>query len=281
MASRPWILAGALCAAIAAPKAASANAETSWESASWGAIASYSRGVSSQASLWVAQLPELALTAGARLQMHIRDLALESQIMIAQLVPFAPIVPDLTPLVASPVPGVESSGFGWRRDPVNRRAKFHKGTDFRADRGTPVYAAGPGLVAFTGRQRGYGKVIYIDHGGGLVTRYAHLNRIEIAEGAPILAGARIGQVGSTGRTTGPHLHFEVRLEGRAVDPTLAMRVAELQRTDPAAARFAALELDPDAQGRKVDRHDPVRPRTADAGKRPERRGAPSRSRALW
>ncbi|HUQ04770.1 MAG TPA: M23 family metallopeptidase [Kofleriaceae bacterium] len=289
MAARPWILAGALCAAIASPKAASADTETSWrfsgesswESASWSAIASYSRDVSSQASLWVAQLPELAITAGARLQMHIRDLALESQIMIAQLVPFAPIVPDLTPLVASPVPGVESSGFGWRRDPMNRRAKFHKGTDFSADRGTPVYAAGPGLVAFTGRQHGYGKVIYIDHGGGLVTRYAHLNRIEIEKGTPILAGGRIGQVGSTGRATGPHLHFEVRLEGRAVDPTLAMRVAELQRTDPAAARLAALELDPDAQGQKVDRHDPVRPRTADAGKRPERRGAPTRTRALW
>ncbi|MBZ0235411.1 MAG: M23 family metallopeptidase [Deltaproteobacteria bacterium] len=222
----------------------------------------------------------MAISAGARLQLHLRDVALETQWMVAQLVPFAPILPDLTPLLASPVPGVESSGFGWRRDPMNKRARFHRGTDFRADRGTPVYAAGPGMVAFTGRQRGYGKVIYIDHGGGLVTRYAHLNRIEIEAGTPILAGLRIGQVGSTGRTTGPHLHFEVRIEGRAVDPSLAMKVAELQRTDPVAARLVALELDPERQHQKVDRHDPARPRAME-GKRPERRGAPTRTRALW
>jgi murein DD-endopeptidase MepM/ murein hydrolase activator NlpD len=284
MAVRPWFVAGALCAAMVSSESSRAEtppAEVSWEAASWGAIAAYGREVTARAGAWMTQVPQLSTAAGARLQIYVRNLALESQLMIAQLIPFAPVSPDLTPLVASPVPGVESSGFGWRRDPVNRRAKFHKGTDFRADRGTPVYAAGPGLVAFTGRQRGYGKVIYIDHGGGLVTRYAHLNRIETQVGAPILGGSRIGQVGSTGRTTGPHLHFEVRIEGRAVDPTLAMHVAELQRTDPMAARYALLELDPDAQSQKVDRHDPVRPRTADASKRPERRGAPKRDRALW
>jgi murein DD-endopeptidase MepM/ murein hydrolase activator NlpD len=283
MSVRPGILAGAIGAALAsAPGSAKAErAEARLEAMSWDAIAVYGHGVTAHARLWFGQLPELALTAGARLQLHVRDLAHESQQLLAQLLPFAPLAPDLTPLLASPVPGVESSGFGWRRDPVNRRAKFHKGTDFRADRGTPVYAAGPGLVAFTGRQRGYGNVIYIDHGGGLVTRYAHLHRIETHAGAPILAGHRIGQVGSTGRTTGPHLHFEVRLEGRAVDPSLAMHVAGLQRTDPEGARLAALDLDADAQSRKVDRHDPVRPRAAAASKRPERRGAPIRSRALW
>jgi murein DD-endopeptidase MepM/ murein hydrolase activator NlpD len=108
-----------------------------------------------------------------------------------------------------------------------------------------------------------------------------LNRIETQVGAPILAGSRIGQVGSTGRTTGPHLHFEGRIEGRAVDPTLAMHVAELQRTDPLAATVALNELDPEAQNRKVDRHDPARPRTVDASKRPERRGAPTRDKTLW
>lgn len=197
----------------------------------------------------------------------------------AQTAPPLPPSPDLTPLMASPVPGVESSGFGWRRDPINRRSKFHKGTDFRADRGTPVYAAGRGVVAFTGRQHGYGKTIYVDHGGGLVTRYAHLHRIEVERGMPVDAGGLIGQVGSTGRTTGPHLHFEVRIEGRAVDPTLAMKVAELQRTDPDAARRAAAGLAPEAQLEKVDRHDPVRPRVA--GGRPERRNAPVRNRTLW
>jgi murein DD-endopeptidase MepM/ murein hydrolase activator NlpD len=276
MASRPWILTGALVAAIGVARPAAAQAPaptpTPW---SWESIATYSRTASVEAFGWIQQAPEMALTAGARLQMHIRNLALESQVLLAQLVPFAPFVPDLTPLVASPVPGVESSGFGWRRDPMRHSAKFHKGTDFAADRGTPVYAAGAGLVAFTGRQHGYGNVIYIDHGGGVVTRYAHLNRIETHAGAPILAGVRIGQVGATGRATGPHLHFEVRIGGLAVDPAVAMHVGELQRTDPSAALTAALELAPEAQEMKVDRHDPVKPR------RPERRGAPKRERALW
>lgn len=279
MASRPWILTGALVAAIAAPSATAHAQAPAPEPApapwSWSAIATCSRTASVEMAGWFGQVPEIALTAGARLQLHLRNAVLESQAMLAQLVPFAPFMPDLTPLVASPVPGVESSGFGWRRDPMRRSAKFHKGTDFAADRGTPVYAAGAGLVAFTGRQNGYGNVIYIDHGGGVVTRYAHLKRIETHAGAPILAGVRIGQVGATGRATGPHLHFEVRIAGTAVDPAVAMRVGELQRTDPQAALAAALELAPEAQYDKVDRHDPVKPR------RPERRGAPKRERALW
>jgi murein DD-endopeptidase MepM/ murein hydrolase activator NlpD len=270
MASPPWILTGALVAAIAAPTHAKAETPPSWES-----IAAYGRTTSVEVFSWFQHAPDLALTAGARLQMHLRDIALESQVLLAQLVPFAPFVPDLTPLVASPVPGVESSGFGWRRDPMRRSAKFHKGTDFAADRGTPVYAAGAGLVAFTGRQHGYGNVIYIDHGGGVVTRYAHLSKIDTHAGAPILAGIQIGRVGATGRATGPHLHFEVRIGGMAVDPSVAMHVGELQRTDPSAALAAALELAPEAQEMKVDRHDPVKPR------RPERRGAPKRERALW
>jgi len=190
----------------------------------------------------------------------------------------APPVPDLTVLTASPVPGVESSGFGWRRDPIRRRiTKFHKGTDFRADRGTPVYAAGAAVVAFAGVQRGYGKVVYLDHGGGLVTRYAHLSRIEVEVGAAIGGATRLGRVGATGRATGPHLHFEVRIDDRAVDPEAAMRIAALQRTDPAAARLAGWALSPAAQATAIDRHDPPRPSKA-RGHRPERRGAPTRDR---
>lgn len=218
--------------------------------------------------------PDLTIAAGAFAGGSIAAFPAMAVGLMAE----APMHPDLRPLMASPVPGVESSGFGWRRDPINRRGKFHKGTDFRADRGTPVYAAGAGVVAFTGRQSGYGKIIYVDHGGGLVTRYAHLHRIEVEPGTPVTAGGQIGQVGSTGRTTGPHLHFEVRVQGRAIDPSLAMRVAELQRTDPEAARVAAAELAPEAQHEKVDRHDPVRPRVAG---RPERRNAPVRDRTLW
>lgn len=188
-----------------------------------------------------------------------------------------PPLPDLTVLAASPVPGVESSGFGWRRDPIHRRNKFHKGTDFRADRGTPVFAAGAGIVTFAGVKNGYGKVVYLDHGGGVTTRYAHLSKIEVTVGTAVPANLRVGRVGATGRATGPHLHFEVRLDDRAVDPEAAMRIAELQRTNPAAARLAAWALAPEAQGAAVDRHDPPRQRGA-RGRRPERRGAPARDR---
>jgi murein DD-endopeptidase MepM/ murein hydrolase activator NlpD len=278
---RTTIAAGVVFACLSSVTAAQSAPpvpEPTWELS----IVRHCRALSTAATSWIEDLPALARSYGTRLQLHLRDIADESRGLLAQLMPFVPSPPDLTPLMASPVPGVESSGFGWRRDPINRRGKFHKGTDFRADRGTPVYAAGAGLVAFTGRQRGYGKVIYIDHGGGVVTRYAHLHRVEVEPGTPVDAGGRIGQVGSTGRTTGPHLHFEVRLAGLAVDPSLAMHVAQLQRTDPQAARLAAIGLSADAQWTRVDRHDPVRPRVAGGSdRRPERRGARVRDRSLW
>lgn len=184
---------------------------------------------------------------------------------------------DLTRLAASPVPGVESSGFGWRADPINNRRKFHKGTDFRAPRGTAVYAAGAGVVTFAGRMGGYGNVVFIDHGNGVITRYGHMRRIGTKRDAQVVAGAQIGEVGSTGRATGPHLHFEVRLDGRAVNPSVAMSLAALQRTDPVAARAAASSLAPEVQAVSADPHS----RHANKGKRPERAGRPQRTKALW
>lgn len=184
---------------------------------------------------------------------------------------------DLTKLAASPVPGVESSGFGWRADPINNRRKFHKGTDFRAPRGTAVYAAGAGVVTFAGRMGGYGNVVFIDHGNGVITRYGHMRRIGTKREAQVVAGAQIGEVGSTGRATGPHLHFEVRLDGRAVNPSVAMSLAALQRTDPVAARAAASSLAPEVQAVSADPHS----RHASKGKRPERAGRPKRTKALW
>ncbi|MEZ4360477.1 MAG: M23 family metallopeptidase [Kofleriaceae bacterium] len=183
---------------------------------------------------------------------------------------------DLKPLASSPVPGVESSGFGWRADPINNRRKFHKGTDFRAPRGTPVYAAGAGRVIYAGRMGGYGNVIFIDHGDGVVSRYGHLRKIGVARDATVSDGVKIGEVGSTGRATGPHLHFEVRLDGRAVNPSVAMSVAALQRTNPTAAVAAAVALRPEVQATTVDPHP-----SAKRGKRPERRGRAKRSNALW
>ena len=156
-----------------------------------------------------------------------------------------PALPDLSVLLAEPVRGVASSGFGWRDDPIrHRRRRFHRGTDFRAPHGTPVYAAGDGEVVFACRRRGYGRSIDVRHGGGLLTRYAHLSRVEVDRGQSVPANTVIGRVGSTGRSTGPHLHFEVRVLGHAVDPDLAVRIGELQRLDaaPEAAELAAVAL---------------------------------------
>ena len=152
--------------------------------------------------------------------------------------------PDLTALTSFPVPDHTSSGFGWRDDPIRHRRQFHAGTDIRAPRGTRVYVAGDGHVIFAGRQHGYGKVVYVDHGGGVVTRYAHLSRIEVHRGDDVAAATEIGRVGSTGRATGPHLHFEVRIDGRPVNPVLAMQVAGLERTDPDLAALLGVALAP-------------------------------------
>jgi len=188
---------------------------------------------------------------------------------------------DLAVLTSTPLGGnEESSGFGWRDDPIRHTRRFHSGTDFRADPGTPVFAAGTGVVVFAGRQGGYGNCVYVDHGGGVVTLYAHLRRIETKKDAAVAAGDRIGQVGSTGRTTGPHLHFEVRLEGRPVSPITAMSVAAMQREDPEAARLAALALAPEVQAKAVDgseRH----AGNAKKESRPERANRTPRSQILW
>jgi len=111
-----------------------------------------------------------------------------------------------------------SSGFGYRRDPFTGGAAFHAGLDFRGPRGAPIYAAAKGRVSFAGRRHGYGNCIEIDHGNGLMTRYAHMSRFRAHVGDKIAAGDVIGAIGSTGRSTGPHLHFEVRINGRPVNP---------------------------------------------------------------
>lgn len=165
-------------------------------------------------------------------------------------------VPDLTILTVEPLPELQkSSGYGWRSDPMHHDRRFHHGTDMRAEYGTPVVAAGAGVVVFAGRQGGYGNVVYIDHGGGIVTRYGHLQKIETKKDASIAAGERLGQVGSTGRATGPHLHFEVRIDGRDVNPLQAMAVADLQRTKPELGAVAAFALSPDLQKHSISTED--------------------------
>jgi murein DD-endopeptidase MepM/ murein hydrolase activator NlpD len=111
-----------------------------------------------------------------------------------------------------------SSGFGYRADPFTGGAAFHAGLDFRGPIGAPIHAAAAGTVSFTGVRSGYGNCVEISHGNGLLTRYAHMSRIGATMGQLVHPGDTIGAIGSTGRSTGPHLHFEVRINDRPVNP---------------------------------------------------------------
>lgn len=117
-----------------------------------------------------------------------------------------------------PVPGAIGSGFGPRRHPILGVVRMHRGVDIGAPSGTPIRAAGPGRVLRAGVAGDYGILVTIDHGNGAETRYAHLSRAHVAVGDEVVRGDLIGQVGSTGLSTGPHLHFEVRVDGKPVDP---------------------------------------------------------------
>jgi murein DD-endopeptidase MepM/ murein hydrolase activator NlpD len=121
-----------------------------------------------------------------------------------------------------------TSHFGWRADPLDGQARFHSGVDLAAAYGTAVPSAAAGRVVFAGEQAGYGTTVVVEHGPGLETRYAHLSASVVRVGDSVAVGQTLGRVGRTGRSTGPHLHFEVVHDGRRVDPELA------------AARFAAL-----------------------------------------
>lgn len=111
-----------------------------------------------------------------------------------------------------------TSAFGYRRDPFNGRAAMHAGIDFKGAVGSPIFAAAEGRVTFAGRKGGYGNAVEVTHANGLMTRYAHLSRIDVKPGQLVEAGATLGGLGSTGRSTGPHLHFEVRINNRAINP---------------------------------------------------------------
>jgi flagellar protein FlgJ len=117
-----------------------------------------------------------------------------------------------------PVRGVLRSNFGVRRDPINGKHKFHTGVDLAAPRGTPIQAAADGKVVFAGRQRGYGNTVIIEHADGRRTRYAHAETLLVERGETVKSGQTIAKVGSTGRSTGPHLHFEVIEKGRHLNP---------------------------------------------------------------
>lgn len=111
-----------------------------------------------------------------------------------------------------------ASGYGYRRDPIYGTSKFHEGMDFSAPQGTPVYATGNGKVLSAGWKSAYGNLIEIDHGYNYVTRFAHLSQILVKPGQSVKRGYLIGRVGNTGKSTGPHLHYEVRLRGEPQNP---------------------------------------------------------------
>ena len=119
-----------------------------------------------------------------------------------------------------------SSSYGVRFDPFTRRPAFHSGLDFPGAFYTPIMSTAPGVVSFTGVRSGYGNTIEIDHGGGFKTRYAHLQAISVRVGERVAIGQRVGAMGSTGRSTGPHLHYEVWANGRAQNPNRFLKAGE-------------------------------------------------------
>jgi len=163
-----------------------------------------------------AQIPDLsALLAQLEQRVDLRESqlsALENVILAREL--RQEIHPEGRPVAN----GFISSYFGERSDPFDGREAFHKGVDFAASQGSAVTAVGAGVVTWAGERFGYGKLIEINHGDGFVTRYAHNERTLVTVGQTVKRGEPVALIGSTGRSTGPHVHFEVLRNGRQVDP---------------------------------------------------------------
>lgn len=128
------------------------------------------------------------------------------------------VLKDMLPNSSPVAVAYRSSSYGWRIDPFTGQNAFHEGLDFPAEVGTPIYAAAGGIVSTAEESAGYGKLVKIEHGAGLETRYAHNSKILVKAGERVEKGQIIAEMGSTGRSTGPHLHYEIRLNGNALDP---------------------------------------------------------------
>jgi len=135
--------------------------------------------------------------------------------------------------LAAPVAGHVTSGFGWRRHPILGYVRMHAGIDYAAAWGSPIYAVSDGTVSFAGWHGGHGEYVRLDHGGGIATGYGHMSRIAVGPGSRVSRGQVIGYVGSTGLSTGPHLHYELYRGGQAVDPGSLSLIARRTATDPA------------------------------------------------
>lgn len=128
-----------------------------------------------------------------------------------------------------------SSNFGIRSDPFRGTAAMHAGVDIPGPVGTPIYATADGIISHAGRQGGYGNLVEINHGKGIATRYGHLSQILVSDNARVQRGQLIGMMGSTGRSTGSHLHYEVRIDGHAVNPIPFLTTADYLLTSQDAA----------------------------------------------
>jgi len=128
------------------------------------------------------------------------------------------VLKDMLPNSSPVSVAFNSSSYGWRIDPFNGEKAFHEGLDFPAAVGTRINAAAGGIVSFAGPSADYGKLIKIDHGSGLETRYAHSSKLFVTVGQRVEKGQEIAEIGNTGRSTGPHLHYEIRFNGNALDP---------------------------------------------------------------
>jgi murein DD-endopeptidase MepM/ murein hydrolase activator NlpD len=134
--------------------------------------------------------------------------------------------PGLDPALRLPLATAATSGFGWRTDPFHGAQRFHAGIDLAGAYGQPVPSAGAGKVASVGEQGAYGLTVVVEHPDGVQTRYAHLSSAAVGVGEEVAAGDIVGRVGQSGRATGPHLHFEVLVGGRRVDPAQMARLTE-------------------------------------------------------
>ncbi len=138
-----------------------------------------------------------------------------------------------------------SSGMGWRKDPFTHDWKYHKGVDLAAPSGTPVPAMMAGRVEFSGWQLGYGNTVVVENQDGLRMRYAHLNQLEVSTGEEVRRKQIIGEVGSTGRSTGPHLHLEMELNGRLENPVLALE--QYRKCENAKVSNGTVDMDVDQE----------------------------------
>jgi murein DD-endopeptidase MepM/ murein hydrolase activator NlpD len=168
--------------------------------------------------LSVSELADLLATLGRQVDVRSDQLGVLEALLVQDSANRR-FLPTLAPVID----GWFSSNFGYRIDPFTGLQTFHEGVDFPAEPGTAVIAAASGKVIEAGYHAQYGKIVTIDHGNGLVSRYAHASRLSVGEGDLVVRGQRVAAVGSTGRSTGPHLHFEVRLNGVPQNPARFLR----------------------------------------------------------